>query len=142
MDKNKEDTENLVDLKKVEKLFTDGMDVLKASVEKAQAEAKDAGTASVETKAAIEKQAETLNELGDRIQEIEQKGVKIADSDDGPYDIGAEFIKTEQFKALQDGSTGRARMEIKTAIINATGQINHWLPLIVCLVLIRLKTVI
>ena len=116
------DTENLVDLKTVEKLFTDGMAELKGSVEKAQAEAKDAGTASVETKAAIEGQAKTLNELGDRIQVIEQKGVKIAGSDDEPYDIGTDFIKSDQFEAFQKGQQGRARMELKTAIINATGQ--------------------
>ena len=105
------ETENLVDLKKVEKLFTDGMDVLKTSGERAEAEGKDAGTASVETKAAIEKQAKTLNELGDRIQVIEQKGVKIDKSDNEPYDIGAEFIKSEQFEALQKGQQGRARRD-------------------------------
>lgn len=115
-------TENLVDLKKVEAVFVEKMDELKSTVEKAQGEAKDAGTVAVETKAAIEKQAESLNELGDRLHEIEQKGIKIAGQEEEGNDIGADFIKSDQFEAFQKGQQGRARMEVKTAIINATGQ--------------------
>lgn len=120
-------TENLVELKAVEAAFMGKMDELKAVVEKAQGEAKDAGSVATDTKAAIDGVSDKLNELGDRMQQIEQKGVQMGYREEA-YDVGAEFIKSEQFKDFQEGRHGRARMEMKTAIINATGQNQPLVP--------------
>lgn len=114
-------TENLVELKQVEKVFVEKMDELKGAIEKAEGQAKEAGTTSVEAKSAIEGIATEVNEIGARLQEIEQKGVKLA-GEEVVLDVGSEFIKSEQFEAFQKGQQGRARMDVKTAIINATGQ--------------------
>ena len=122
-----EAAENLVELKEVEKVFVSKMDELKQSIEKAQGEAKVAGDVSNETKQAIDKQAELLNAIGDRLEILEQKAVKPAENED-VFDLGAEFIKTDQFKTFQEGNSGRARMEVKTAIINATGQNQPLVP--------------
>ena len=114
-------TENLVELKQVEKVFVEKMDELKGAIEKAEGQAKDAGEASVETKSAVDGISEELNGIGDRLQNLEQKGLGSQEAD-APYDLGCEFVKSEQFKDFQGGQTGRAKMEVKTAIINATGQ--------------------
>ncbi len=119
---NLEQKENLFDLKVIEKAFMDKHEELKQTIDKANEEVKLTNNISVETKAAIDGVSEKLNELGDRIFSIEQNGVKLQESANEVYNIGAEFIKTDQFSQFQNGSTGRARMEIKTAIINATGQ--------------------
>ena len=63
----------------------------------------------------------------DRIHNIEQNGVTTKD-EDVPYDVGAEFIKSGQFKDVQEGRSGRARLEVKAAIINATGASQPLVP--------------
>jgi len=116
-----EATENLVELKQVEKVFVEKMDELKGAIEKAEGQAKDAGEASVETKSAVDGISEELNGIGDRLQNLEQKGLSHED-DEPNYDLGIEFAKCDAFKDFQEGRTSRAKMEVKTAIINATGQ--------------------
>lgn len=118
--KTLDQAENLVDLKMVESAIVKKFDELNAVYAQANGEIKSLGEAKVETKAKIEAMAKQYDELYDRLQQIEQKGVQISQSGDS-YDIGAEFIKSDSFKAMQTGSQGRARLEIKTAIINATG---------------------
>lgn len=122
-----EQKENLYDLKMVEKAFLAKQDELKESIEKANGEAKIAGTVAVETKALIDKIAENLNDMGDRILQIEQSGVKLAENSEY-VDIGKEFVESEQFKAMAEGRAGQARMEFKAAIINATGQNQPLVP--------------
>jgi len=122
-----EQKENLYDLKMIEKAFIEKQDELKLVIDKANDEAKNAGAVAVETKAAIDGVSEKLNELSDRMVEIEQKGVKLQETDE-PEDLGSQFIKSEQFLQMQDGRSGRARMDIKAAIINATGQNQPLVP--------------
>lgn len=122
-----EQKENLYDLKMVEKAFIEKQDELKVSIEKANGEAKEAGKVSVETKAAIDAVSEKLNELGDRMFAIEQNGVKIQE-DKHEEDLGTRFIKSDQFVQLKEGRSSLARMEMKTAIINATGQNQPLVP--------------
>ena len=116
-----EQKENLYDLKMVEKAFISKQEELMSTIEKANGEAREAGKVAVETKAAIDAVSESLNDMGDRILQIEQRGVKIAETNDR-IDIGKQFVESDQFKAMAEGRAGQARMEFKTAIINATGQ--------------------
>lgn len=116
-----EQKENLYDLKMVEKAFISKQEELMSTIEKANGEAREAGKVAVETKAAIDAVSECLNDMGDRILQIEQRGVKIAETNDR-IDIGKQFVESDQFKAMAEGRAGQARMEFKTAIINATGQ--------------------
>lgn len=123
-----QEAKNLIDVKKVEAAFMGKMDELKSALETAEGQAKEAGSVATETKSAIDSISEKCIELGDRLQEIEQKGVKLDSSNDEIEDLGAQFIKSENFIAMQEGRTGRAKMEVKTAIINATGQNQPLVP--------------
>jgi len=116
-----DDKDKLFDLKKVEAALMEKFDGVQESIKKANEEIKAGGDVSVEAKATIDKLTEDYNGLYDRIHNIEQNGVMSKD-EDAPYDIGAEFIKSDQFKDVQSGRSRAARMEIKVAIINATGQ--------------------
>ena len=113
--------DRLFDLKKVEKALMEKFDGVQDAITKANEEIKTSGDASVETKATIDKLTEDYNGLYDRIHNIEQNGVTTKD-EDVPYNVGVEFIKCDQFKDLQSGRTRAAKMEVKAAIINATGQ--------------------
>lgn len=117
-----EQAENLKHLKDIEGLIVNKFEDLNKAYETVQGQVKESGVAQLEQKNAIEKLTEEYNSLYDRVQEVEQKGVKLAEDAQSGYNVGAEFIKSEQFKALAEGRQNTARMEIKTAIINATGQ--------------------
>lgn len=120
--------ENLVDLKSVEAALVKKFDEFKAESEKANGQFAEYGKVQEETKASLAEITTKTDELHDRLHQIEQKGVKIASNADDGYDVGAEFVKSEQFKDMQAGRSGRARMEVKTAIINATGQNQPLVP--------------
>jgi len=122
MSKELERAENLVDIGKVEEAISKKHNELLEIVNKSNDEIKVAGSVAAETKAAIDGVATSLTELGDRMQELEQKGVSRFDQGESALDIGSEFVKSEQFQAMVEGKQGQARMEMKTAIINATGQ--------------------
>jgi len=103
-------------------------DALEGFIEKANKEIADAGKESAETRSALDKIGDSLTTLGDRMQEIEQKGSAWFDADKPQESIGEQFVKTDQLAALKDGRQMTARMEIKTAIINATGQNQPLVP--------------
>lgn len=119
--------ENLVDLKAVEKSLETKFGELDGTMEKMNGQIKESGEASVEVKAEMEKLSTDYDGLYDRIKEIEKKGVLINENA-ADSDIGAEFIKSDQYQALVEGRQGQARMEMKTAIINATGQNQPLVP--------------
>ena len=111
---------NLIDIKQVEGALMGKFDEIEKTMETMEGQMKDSGSVSVEAKAQVDKLAEDYNGLYDRIKEMEQNGIKLHEENQD-YDLGLEFIKSEQFKDIQEGRTSRARMEVKTAIINATG---------------------
>lgn len=96
---------------------------LKDFLQKADAEIKDAKSVSAETKAAIEKLSEKATELTDKCLMLEQKMSAQNDSNiQVVKSLGEMFTDSDGWKNLQSARGGSARMEIKTAIINATGQ--------------------
>ncbi len=122
-----EQRENLVDLKAVEKSLEIKFGELDETMEKINGQIKDSGDASVEVKAEMEKLSKDYDGLYDRIKEIEVKGVSL-NEEANDMDIGTEFIKSDQYQALLEGRQGQARMEMKTAIINVTGQNQPLVP--------------
>lgn len=120
--------ETLVEIGKIEKSISKKHNELLELVKKSNEESENAGSLAAETKSAIDGVSGELNELSERIQEIEQKGIQRIDQSEPAFDIGAEFVKSEQFEALQNGRQGVARMEMKTAIINATGASQPLVP--------------
>lgn len=124
-----EQSENLLELKKIQQAISDKFGEIKETTEQVKGEIKELGEAKTETKAAVEKLNEEYNALYDRVQTIEQKGAHLQENaQNGQYDVGAEFVKSDQFKMLQEGRQNIARMEVKTAIINATGQNQPLVP--------------
>lgn len=123
-----EQADNLMDLKGIEKLILNKFDEIKSTTEALNGQIKDAGDASNEMKSKLDGLAEEYNSLYDRVQQIEQKGVNLQENANDVFDVGAEFVKCDQMKDLLEGRTSRARMELKTAIINATGQNQPLVP--------------
>jgi HK97 family phage major capsid protein len=103
---------------------------LKGWMEKANGELEVAKTVSVETKSALEKLSDQNAELSDKCLEIERR---VTEGFNGAQkaaqeSIGEMFVKSDGFKAIAEGRSKFARMEIKTAIINATGQNQPLVP--------------
>lgn len=96
---------------------------LKTWMEKANGELDAAKTVSTETKAAMEKLSAKATELTDKCLELEQKMSAKKDSESEMVEsIGEMFTKSDVFKAMQERRGGSARVELKAAIVNATGQ--------------------
>lgn len=96
---------------------------LKTFMEKANGELDNAKSVSTETKAALEKLSAKATELTDKCLELEQKMSAKKDSENQIIDsVGEMFTKSDVFKAMQERRGGSARMELKAAIVNATGQ--------------------
>jgi len=93
---------------------------LKAWIEKANEEVKAAGSASAETKAAVDKIAEKANDVADRLATLEQKQAAHFEGAKETKSIGDMLVDSEEFKAVQKRRSGSARIEVKTAIVNAT----------------------
>ena len=96
---------------------------MKTFMAKANAEIDDAKSLSTETKSAIEKLAEKATTLTDKCLELEQKlSARGDDSSKSVQTIGEMFIASADWKSMQSKRAGSARLDLKTAIVNATGQ--------------------
>lgn len=93
---------------------------LEGWVVKANAEVQGAKTLSNETKAALEVLSAKATEVVDRLVALEQKGLKMPTSTERPLSLGEQFTKMEGFEKWQGSRSGALRMEVKTAIVNAT----------------------
>jgi HK97 family phage major capsid protein len=96
---------------------------LKSWMEKANGEIAAVKSVENETKSAMEKLAAKAGELTDKCLELERK--MTAGKEDGQQaqqSFGEQFVKSDAFQAMASGRSKFARMEFKTAIINATGQ--------------------
>ena len=102
---------------------------LKAALEKANGELSESRKTETETQAAIEKLSVKAAELTDKCVLLERKmadqEVASPRQDETP---GEALVKSEMFAAMQTGRAKFARVEIKTAIINATGQNQPLVP--------------
>lgn len=105
---------------------------LKAIVEKANGEIAANGKLANETKAAIEKVAETCNELAEKCLKLERQ-IKAGIEEQsghrgGVVDLGKMFAESDEFKAMAAGRAKFARVEVKTSILNASGQNQPLVP--------------
>jgi HK97 family phage major capsid protein len=96
---------------------------LKSWVEKANGEIEATKRAETETKAAIEKISVKAAEFTDKALLLERK---LADREVAEIakeeTAGSLLVKSDAFKAMAAGQSKFARVEVKTAIVNATGQ--------------------
>jgi len=101
-------------------------DEVKASGEKALAEAKNAGKLSEETKAEVDKLLVKQGELQANLQHTQQALAKLeangAGGDVQHQSLGQQFVSTDDFKAFASKTTprGRVDMTVKAAITSVT----------------------
>jgi HK97 family phage major capsid protein len=112
--------EALVDLKTVEAAIVKRFDDMNAVVKRVEAERAELGAAQADTLGKLESISKEYNQLFDRVQQIEQKRARMEQNAE-TYNVGAMFAEFDGVKAMTEGRAGRARMEIKAAIINARG---------------------
>lgn len=120
-------SEVLVAIKGLEKDLLGKLEGYEKAAGEANEQMKSIGETTEETKGKMDAMRKEYDEVYDRIQTLEQKGASLSEGNKG-YDLGAEFEKSQAFMDLKEGRTGRARMEVKTAIINATGQNQPLVP--------------
>lgn len=96
---------------------------LKSWMEKANGEIAAVKSVENETKNAMEKLSAKAGELTDKCLELERKMTAGNESgQQAAQSFGEQFVKSESFINMAAGRSKFARMEFKTAIINATGQ--------------------
>lgn len=97
---------------------------MKSWMEKANGEIEASKKIEGETKAAIEALATKAADLADKCIALERK--MSAGAEEGQAqkqeNAGELLIKSDAFKEMQEGRSKYARIELKTAIVNATGQ--------------------
>ena len=91
--------------------------------EKTEAEIKATGTASADTKAAIEGLATKQRELADRLLQIEQKGSARDDLETKAESWGEQFTKSAVYTAFAGGNTQKARFEVKNTLTGADANV-------------------
>lgn len=109
-----------IQLKAVEAQVMETHKDLKSWIEKSNDEIKNAGSVAAETKNAIDKVAEKANDLADRLVAMEQKAASHYEGVEEAKTIGDTLIESDEFKNVQKRRSGSARVEFKTAIVNAT----------------------
>lgn len=101
---------------------------LKSEVNKANEQVKATGEVNVETKAALDKLSTSASEITQRLTALEQKASSTPEADKTVDSIGEQVIKSDAFAALAAGRADRAKISVKTAIVNATGQNQPLVP--------------
>ena len=103
---------------------------LKSFVEKAQGEIQNTKQVEAETKAALEKLAAKSAELTDKAVELERKLANggAQGGHQPQVSLGEQLTKSDAFVAMQQGRSKFARIELKAAIVNATGQNQPLVP--------------
>lgn len=101
---------------------------LEQFIEKHAGEVETAGEAASETKAAVDTLSQKATELGDQIADIEQRIASGPEPDKGEKSVAEQFTESDQWKAMQAGQTRTATLNLKTAIVNATGQNQPLVP--------------
>jgi len=103
---------------------------IKTWMEKANGEIESSRKMENETKAALESLATKSAELTDKCLDLERK---LSSNYSGeqkaqPMNIGKQLIDSDAFKAMQEKKSKFARIEVKTAIVNASGQNQPLVP--------------
>lgn len=119
-----EQIQEIKSLAETQSKLLDSTRELKAFMEKANGEIQANAAVSLETKAALDKLSATSADLSEKCIELERK--MSAGAEDGREKQGETagdmLIKSDAFQAMVAGRSKFARIELKTAIVNATGQ--------------------
>ena len=109
-------TAGAIDMDKLSKLF-DGIETrLKGWSEKAEGELSTLGKVSADTKTALDNLGKEQRELADRLLQLEQKGHLPGAGGVHDDTWGKQFVKANSYKAFQEGSAQRLRVEVKNTL--------------------------
>lgn len=116
--------EGVTELKAVEADLIKTQTLLEEYIETANAQIAANGDHTGEVKSAVDALSAQVVAITDRCVELEQK---IADAkpwaaNDPVFNLGKTVMEDDAFKSYMEGARDKARIEIKAAIINATGQ--------------------
>lgn len=100
---------------------------LKSFIDKANAEIKETGKTSTETKSALEALTTQINTIGTRIDKVEAKGNREDAAGQERKSLGTQFIEMEDYKTFGASRGTKLRFNTK-AILNATGQNQPLVP--------------
>lgn len=92
--------------------------------EKTEAEIKATGSASADTKAAVEGLEIKQREIADRILQLEQKkGGNRDDEGNRVEGWGDQLVKAEAYKAFNSGAAQKARVEVKNTLTGSDANV-------------------
>ncbi|WKB52305.1 phage major capsid protein [Eleftheria terrae] len=91
---------------------------LKTMDTKAAGELATLGKVTADTKTALEQLGTEQRTLADRLTQLEQKGVLRAEGEKPADTWGAQFCKSEQYKAFAGGQVQKMRVEVKNTVTN------------------------
>ncbi len=95
---------------------------LKAKAEKADAEIKDLGKVSIDTKTALENIGIKQRELADELLALKQRQTAPGTEEKTDDSWGAQFIKSGEYTTFAGrGGKGRVSLELKNTVTNAIG---------------------
>lgn len=110
--------QDVIDIKSVEAQMLATHNALEGFIQKSTGEIEVAKSVSAETKNAVDKLAEKAVEIGDRLADLEQKQAARFEAPTHNKSIGEQVVESDKFKQLLQVKQGKARIEIKTAIVN------------------------
>lgn len=113
----------VTELKQFEAELIQTQELLEKHIEKANGQIEETGEHTTEVKNAVEKLAEQVVTMTDRCTDLEQKiNEGWQGEKDEQFDLGKHVAESDAIKSYLAGTHEKARIEVKTAIINATGQ--------------------
>jgi len=89
---------------------------LAAMSTKADGEMQTLGKVTADTKAALDNIGTQQRELADRLTTLEQKGVLRPEGEKAEDGWGAQFVKSDSFKAFSQGGAQKVRVEVKNTL--------------------------
>jgi len=92
---------------------------IKAQSDKADAEIKDLGKASSDTKTALESLGLKQRELADELMQIKQKQTAPGAEEKTDESWGAQFVKSAGYSAFLSGSQQKAKLEVKNTLLGS-----------------------
>ena len=124
------DISEIKSLAETQSKLLDATREMKSWMEKANGEIESSKKLEGETKGALEKLSVKAAELADKCVELERKLAAGAEeaAQKATDSIGEMLTKSEAFQMMAQGRSKYARIEVKTAIVNATGQNQPLVP--------------
>ncbi len=113
----------MADMSELQRMLAGIESKLEAQDQKAAEERRIAGTESAETKAAIEKLGTQQREMADRLIAIEQRSHPAPAGVPPDESWGAQFVKSDTYKAFQAGNLQKMRLEVKNTLVGAAANV-------------------